>query len=168
LVCLSVPIAGAAWPDDPRSDPRSRTRPTATRMTPTAVAVHTTSIVGSAWTAEDAPIPGANLRLRNAEDGRIEAATRANDAGKFTFENVPPGSYVVELLNDTGRVETVGHVFSIAAGESVATFVRLGPRHSWVSAFFNNSAAVITTAAAAGGVTALAPPRLCSSPPCQD
>jgi hypothetical protein len=172
VLFVTVPLAGAGRPGDPPADRRGTARTNArpvtgaARVTPTAVAAHTTSIVGSAWNVDNTPIRFANLRLRDVVDGVIEALARANQAGQFAFENVPPGSYVVELLNDAGKVETVGHVFTIAPGESVATFVRVGSKVPWITAFFNNTAAAVATTAATGGITALAPPRLCSSPPC--
>lgn len=116
-----------------------------------------TSIVGHAWTAENSPIPNAQLRLRNVTTGKIEAHTVANEAGQFTFANVEGGSYVVEMINGTGRVLTVGHVFSIAPGETVGTFVRLGTKVPWFSGFFGNTAAAAASAAASTGITALAP-----------
>jgi hypothetical protein len=172
VLTLSAPVAGAGGPDTP-TDRRATTKTanakttTVTRGTPTSIGSHTTTIVGSAWNADNSPIKFANLRLRDVEDGRIEALTKANDAGQFSFENVPAGSYVVELVNDAGKIETVGHVFTIAQGESVATFVRLRTKVPWMVTFFNNAAGAITATAASGGITALAAPRLCSSPPCQ-
>lgn len=116
-----------------------------------------TSIRGHAWTAENTPIPHAQLRLRNVTTGKVEALAVANEAGQFTFANVEGGSYVVELINESGRVLTVGHVFTIAPGETVGTFVRLGTKVPWFSGFFENTAAAVASSAASGGITALAP-----------
>ena len=116
-----------------------------------------TSIRGHAWTAENTPIPNAQLRLRNVTTGKIEALAVADEAGQFTFSNVEGGSYVVEMINDAGRVLTVGHVFTIAPGETVGTFVRLGTRVPWFSGFFANTAAAVASIAASEGITALAP-----------
>src|SRR6516164_1090873 len=41
------------------------------------------TILGSAWNADNTPIKGANLRLRNVVTGKIEAETKANEAGEF-------------------------------------------------------------------------------------
>jgi hypothetical protein len=116
-----------------------------------------TAIQGIAWTATNAPIPHAKLRLRNVSIGKIDAVTEANDAGQFTFANIEPGVYVVELVNETGTVLAVGHAFTIAPGETVATFVRLGTRVPWFSGFFGNAAAAVASSAASQGITALAP-----------
>jgi hypothetical protein len=127
-----------------------------------------TSIIGAAWNADNTPIKSANLRLRNVVTGKVEAVTKANEAGQFTFDNVEGGNYVVELVTDTGHIQTVGNVFTIAPGETVATFVRLGPKVPWVTAFFNNTASSVASSAAAEGVSAVAPLAYCQSPPCHD
>jgi hypothetical protein len=80
--------------------------------------------------------------------GKIEAVTLANDAGEFTFPNVEGGSYVVELVNEAAAVQAVSHVFSIAPGETVATFVRLGTKRPRIGGFFENAAAAVVTGAA--------------------
>src|SRR5437016_5451426 len=99
-----------------------------------------TSILGNAWTSDNIPIKNAHLRLRNVTTGRIEANTIANEAGQFTFANIEGGAYVVEMVNDAGRLLTVGHVFNIAPGETVGTFVRLGTKVPWFTGFFGNTA----------------------------
>jgi hypothetical protein len=114
-----------------------------------------TTVLGTAWKADNTPIPQARLRLRNVTTGRGEATTTANGSGQFTFSNVEPGSYVIELINETGKVLALGQVFSLGPGETVATFVRLSARNSWLTGFFSNAATSAVTAASSLGVTAL-------------
>jgi hypothetical protein len=115
------------------------------------------SVVGAAWNADSTGIPGARLRLRNVTTGKITAATKADDSGQFRFDAIPSGSYVIELVDDSGKVLALGHVFTVAHGETVATFVRLGTRVPWFTGFFSNAAAAVISTAASEGVTALAP-----------
>jgi hypothetical protein len=122
-----------------------------------SVTVRFAAVVGVAWQADNTPIPGARLRLRDVSTGRSAAHTVANESGRFTFQDVLPGSYVVELVDPNGKVLTVGHSFTVARGETVATFVRLGTRGPWFNGFFANAAAAVASAAAAAGVTAIAP-----------
>jgi len=124
------------------------------------------SVLGAAWHHDNTAIKGANLRLRNAVTGKVLAIAKANDLGRFTFDNVEPGTYVVELVNDSGRVQTVSHVFTVAPGETVATFVRLDAHKSWATSFFSSTAGAIVATAATEGITALAPLDRCASPPC--
>jgi len=97
------------------------------------------------------------LRLRNGITGRIEATTVANAAGQFSFANVKGGTYIVELVNESGKVLAVGHAFVVTPGETAATFVRLRARVPWFAGFFDSAAAAATLTAAGIGVTALAP-----------
>ena len=154
IACLATPVLRA-------NDPAGRTTRTGTIRTGSAVnaPLHSrgTSILGNAWTADNKPIANARLRLRNVTTGKVEAITISNEAGQFTFANIEGGSYVVEMINEAGKVLTVGHVFSIAPGETVGTFVRLGTKVPWFSAFFGNTAAAAASAAASEGITALAP-----------
>ena len=114
-----------------------------------------TTIRGAAWKADNTPIPQARLRLRNVRSGRADATTTANGTGQFTFSNFEPGSYAIELVDDEGKVLALSQVFSLGPGETVATFVRLSARRSWLGAFFTNAAASAVTAASSLGVTAM-------------
>src|SRR5215471_17243453 len=125
-----------------------------------------TSIVGTAWNADNTPIKGANIRLRNVVTGQIAAVTKANDAGAFTFDNADSGSYLVELVTDSGHIRAIGNVFNLAPGETVATFVRVRTKVPWASAIFNSTVAAVATVAAAEGIAAIAPTGPCQSPPC--
>ena len=115
------------------------------------------SIRGNAWYADNTPIPNARLRLRNVKSGKIAATTTANELGQFVFDNVGTGAYMVELVDENGRVLTVGHTFTAQAGETVATSVRMTVRVPWFAGFFGNAAAAVAATAAATGITALAP-----------
>jgi len=132
--------------------------------------VRSSTVVGTAWEADNTPIKGAKVRLRDVVTGKIESVGTGNDAGQFQFDAIDPGSYVVELLSDAGKVRAVGHMFTIGPGETVATFVRLETKGPWAAAFFRNTASVVAIAAASQGITALSPAPLCragaASPPC--
>lgn len=117
----------------------------------------TTAILGAAWRADNSPVPRALLRLRNVVSGNVEATTVANDMGQFAFTGVQSGTYAVEVVTESGKLLSLGHSFTVAPGETVATFVRMAPKVPWLNAIFGNS----QTAAATGeqGTTlAAAPP----------
>lgn len=115
------------------------------------------SIAGAAWNADNTGLSGARLRLRHIGTGKITGAATADESGRFRFDNVAEGTYVIELVDESGKVLAVGHVFTIAKGQTVATFVRLGTRVPWFSGFFSNAAATAISSAASQGITALAP-----------
>jgi len=149
--------ASAAARADTRTDPPNRS---SVRPINGAVSPRSTSVMGSAWHSNNQPIPGARVQLRNVVTGKIAGNAVADDAGRFTFTNIEGGTYVVELVGANGKILTVGHPFVIAAGETVATFVRLAAQLPWYAGFFSNAAAAATTTAASYGITAIAPVQL--------
>jgi hypothetical protein len=127
---------------------------------PGVVGGRSTSILGAAWKSDNTPIPNAKLRLRNVLTGRIEATTVANELGQFAFTGIESGTYAIELVSDTAKVLTIGHTFTVAPGETIATFVRLGTKIPWFNGFFGNAAAAASATAASTGVTAIAPDEI--------
>jgi hypothetical protein len=123
------------------------------------VGVRGTSIVGAAWNADNSPLPGARVRLRNVTTGKVDATTVANELGQFTYTSVEPGSYVLELVSESAKLLSVGQTFTVGPGETVATFIRLGTKVPWIDGFFKNAAAAVAAAAASTGVTAIAPEK---------
>ena len=106
-------------------------------------------------------LPISKVRLRNLQTGRADAAATANEEGRFTFQNLEGGSYVIELVGDDGKVIALSQSFRIEPGETVATFVRLGVRQPRLAGLFSNAAAAVISAASSAGVTAIgsqAPP----------
>jgi hypothetical protein len=115
------------------------------------------SVVGAAWNADNSGIAGARVRLRAASNGKVGATTVADQTGRFRFDAISAGSYLIELVDESGKVLAVGQLFTIAPGETIATFVRLSARVPWFAGFFNNAAPAAITTAASAGITALAP-----------
>lgn len=113
------------------------------------------AVVGTAWYHDNYPIAHARLRLRDVITGVSLTTTEADDAGRFTFRDVKPGTYVVELVEDAGDVRAVGQTFMMGPGETVATFIRLGARVPWYHGFFSSATGSALTAAASLGVTAI-------------
>jgi hypothetical protein len=114
-------------------------------------------VLGHVWDADASPIADATLRLRNVVSGGTPMTTVSNESGEFTFSDVATGTYLVEYIDERGRLLAVSHTFGIAPGETVATFVRLRRRRPWYAEFFRNTAAAAVSSAAAIGVTAVVP-----------
>ena len=94
-----------------------------------AVGARSTSILREPHgEADNTPIPNARLRLRNVLSGKIAATTTANEMGQFAFNDVESGSYLVELVGENGKITAIGHAFTVAPGDTVATFVAWAPR----------------------------------------
>src|SRR5262245_48492532 len=114
------------------------------------------TVRGVALNSDHSPIPGARVRLRNTQTGRIEVKGVAGEDGRFVF-NARGGSYIAELVDDNGRVLAVGPVFRVGPEETVDTFVRLASRRPWFATVFSNAATAVIAAASTAGVTALGP-----------
>ena len=153
---LTTPVLAGARPDT-RSDPPNRT---AVRSITTGGSARSTTVMGAAWNVDNTPIPAARVQLRNVVTGKLAGTAVADDAGRFSFTGIEGGTYVVELVGPNGKILTVGHAFAIAAGETVATFVRLAAQVPWYAGFFSNAAAAAASTAASYGITAMAPVQL--------
>jgi hypothetical protein len=122
------------------------------------------AVTGTAWKADNTPLPGATIVLRGVDDGR-EAGMATTDAkGQFTFGRVAPGPYIVELRSRQGRVLAVSDLFLVSEGRTATTFVRLSARAPWFTGFFGNTAAAAIAAASSVGITALGSSGLPASP----
>lgn len=141
---------------------RAAQRAAASGLTNTAgtAAGRSTSVVGYLWTANNAAIPDATVQLRNTLTGQIEFFTQTDAVGQFTFNNVSGGSYVIEYATDSAsRVLALGHPFTIAPGETVATFVRMSNALPIIIPdVAGNVAASAVQSAASAGVTAVITP----------
>jgi hypothetical protein len=160
LVVASVAQISATAPQSsPARQSTVARRPDVPASRSLPVTARGTSVMGFAWTATNDPIVDASVRLRNVLTGQIEATAVTTQTGEFVFENIEGGStYVVELISENGGVRAVGHPFTVAAGETVATFVRLGVPAPWFTGMFGNTAAAVVSTAASAGIVAVAPP----------
>lgn len=125
-----------------------------------AASARSTSVVGYLWTANNTAITDATVQLRNTVTGQIEFLSQTNAVGEFTFNNVAGGSYVIEYASEqAGSVLALGHPFTVAPGETVATFVRMSNALPvFIPDVAGNVAASAVQSAASAGVTAVVTP----------
>lgn len=129
--------------------------------TVSATGARSTSVVGYLWTANNSAIPDATVQLRNTVTGQVELFTQTNAMGEFTFNNVAGGSYVIEYASEQASTNllALGHPFTVAPGETVATFVRLSNALPIIIPdVAGNVAAAAVQSAATAGVTAVVTP----------
>lgn len=138
-----------------------------------------TAVTGYLWTANNSPVTNATVQLRDTVTGQVEMYSRTNAAGEFLFTDMKGGSYVIEYVGSAGEtaaasaagnaggVLAVGSPFSVAPGETVATFVRtLNNVSIFVPDLASNVAASAVQTAASAGVTAVVTP-LAAEPPAE-
>ena len=113
------------------------------------------TVIGTVWSHNDAPIARARLRLRDVTSGQVVRTTQADELGRFTFVKVAPGSYIVELVDNSGKILALGQMFALGPVETVATFIRLGAPLPWYAGFFSNAAAAALASASSLGLTSL-------------
>jgi hypothetical protein len=124
------------------------TRPT-TSLTPfddtaaqlRSVGATTNAIVGRAVTELGQRVPYARLLLRNTITGQIEARATADQNGVFTFTDVVPSGYVIELVGADGSVLASSELVPLDNGDLKQATVRIAANSS-VRAIFGN---ILTT-----------------------
>jgi len=103
----------------------------------------TGKISGTARDAQGQALPNAKLQLRNVDTGQIVATGRSKPDGGYEFAGLAPGNYVVEIVDDSGRVLGLSVATALAAGGAATGLI-----------VALSSAGAIAGAAAAGGVGA--------------
>ena len=149
IVALITSATGGARQTAPSSGP------TPTSATVTLAKRETGTVVGTAWRADNTPLPRARIRLRNVRTGRSVARVESDSGGRFRFNTVEPDPYVVELLSNHDEVLALGELFGVTADTTATTWVRLSSRAPWFAGFFGNAAAAVIAAASGIGVTAV-------------
>lgn len=96
------------------------------------------AIVGRARTLTNQPVPYGRVVLRNTSTGLIEARATADQDGRFTFVDVIPSSYVVELVGADGSVIASSELVSIGEGDRRQATIRLAS-NSTVRALFGTN-----------------------------
>lgn len=184
LVALAMPAAHAQVPGVTQTG-RAAARAIAVRSTTSAAraaralsslgagssvsASRVTSVMGYLWAGEGTPVSNATVQLRNIVTGQIEQVSTTLQNGAFAFNGVEGGTYAIEYVSESGgNLVAIGQAFSVAPGETVATFVRLGSElvgtlTNAASTLASNAAqAVISTAASAGIAGSVAPEQAAS------
>ena len=103
----------------------------------------TGKLSGVARDAQGQAMPGVKLQLRNVDTGQLVATTKAGPGGAFEFTGLNPGNFIVEIVDDSGKIIGLSPSTALAAGGAIAGLI--------VSA---SAAGAMAGAAAAGGIGA--------------
>jgi hypothetical protein len=115
--------------------------------------IHVTAV-----SAVNSPLVHWTVRLRDARYGRPIALNLTDEAGRFTFRDVDPGTYTIELIGGDQTVRATSALLPVDAGASVFAVVRLPTDKGVVAALFGAAlaqAAALTLALT--GVPAMQP-----------
>jgi Carboxypeptidase regulatory-like domain len=127
----------------------------AAQQTPATGAIH-----GKATDSSGQPMPNYTVQLRNLADGHLAGTTTANAAGGFSFEGLPAGNYIVEVVSPAGAIVGSTAAIPVAAGATVSVSVAATAAGAIVSAApaaaatsgGMSTAMIVTTVAATAGV----------------
>jgi hypothetical protein len=103
----------------------------------------TGKISGTARDSHDQVLPGVKVQLRNVDTGQLVATTRAGADGAFEFTGLNPGTYIVELVDESGKIIGLSPSTALAVGGAVTGLVVVA-----------SAAGAVAGAAAAGGLGA--------------
>ena len=117
-------------------------------------------IRGTATTPDAVPVAGKAVRLRNLDTSMIEQVSATNRAGEFSFIARSEVPYVVEIVDEPGRVIAIGPVVVARAGEVAGSALIVPTAIPAYSNAFRSTVGAVATALGGTGLTALpsAPP----------
>jgi hypothetical protein len=112
-------------------------------------------IAGIVHDAAGQSLPNARLQLRNVDTAQIVARTRAAADAAYEFAGVAPGNYLVEIVDDAGRVIGLSSAAALVPNGAVTGLIAaLTASTAGAGAFFASTGGILLLLGIAGGVTA--------------
>ena len=133
---------------------------TTPRAAPPAAAEAARAVVaGSVVDQDRAPLPDAQVRVRNLRTSRIDQTAAANHKGEFRFLVDSDTPYVIELVDSEARIVSISDVITLNKGE-VSGILLTGTSRASLAQFFGNTTGAVAAALSGFGLTSLhaAPP----------
>jgi len=121
----------------------------------------TGSIAGTVRDAQGQPLPSVKLQLRNIDTGQVVATTRAGSDAAYQFTGIVPANYVVEIVDDSGRVLGLSVASSMAANGAITGLIvalsstgAAAAAAGGLGAFFASTGGILLLVGIGAGVTA--------------
>jgi len=122
----------------------------------------TGSIAGTVRDAQGQPLPSVKLQLRNIDTGQVVATTRAGADAAYQFTGIVPANYVVEIVDDSGKVVGLSVASSMAANGAItglivalsSTGAAAAAAAGGLGAFFASTGGILLLVGIGAGVTA--------------
>lgn len=83
----------------------------------------TGGVQGVARDAQQKTLSNHTVQLRNVQTGQLVGTGKTDAAGQFTFASLPPGSYMVEIVNAAGEIIGASAPIAVAAGTTASITV---------------------------------------------
>jgi hypothetical protein len=131
------------------------------------------TVKGLAYTSDLKPLPSMKVQVRNLQTATVVATTVTGPAGEYSFENLQPANYMIELVSADGRIVGMSSPFNLDPGVMVTvSVVSVGQgavassKGAGLSLFGMGPTATLAVLGAAGvaGVTAIVSTRQDASP----
>jgi hypothetical protein len=124
LVLQAVPVLVAqAIPQARARAARALAAPGALGGTPQAPPLG--AITGMAQNTAGEVLPRYSVHVRNLQTGQLVGTTTSNAEGAFSFANLVPGNYVIELVNSANLVVGTSASIAVGAGATSSAAVAL-------------------------------------------
>lgn len=121
----------------------------------------TGSIAGTVRDAQGQPLPSVKLQLRNIDTGQVVATTRAGADAAYQFMGIVPANYVVEIVDDSGKVLGLSVASSMAANGAITGLIvalsstgAAAAAAGGLGAFFASTGGILLLVGIGAGVTA--------------
>jgi hypothetical protein len=119
----------------------------------------TGKISGIARDAQNQVLPGVKVQLRNVDTGQLVATTKAAANGAFEFTGLNPGNYIVEIVDNAGKIIGLSPSTALAAGGAItglAVSASAGAiaAAGGAGAFFASTGGILLLVGIGAGVTA--------------
>jgi hypothetical protein len=95
--------------------------------------------------------PSRFVRLRNVDTGMLVATVQSDQQGLFVFQNLPPGNYLLELLDASGAISSASSPITISSAGQSVTGISLRPASSSKLGFFTRTPGILLLGAATAG-----------------
>jgi hypothetical protein len=113
-------------------------------------------INGTALSAVSQPLAFYTVRARNLQTGEIAGTTTTNAAGAFSFSSLPPANYVVEVVDQDGRIVGGSAAIGVAGGTTTTVTVTATATATETAAIAGPAAGGISKAVIVSAVAAAA------------
>src|SRR4051794_19155944 len=138
-----------------------------------ALAAESVTLTGTAYTSTKQPFANVRVQIRDIKSAQVVSSTTSSASGEYSFENLPAGTYIAEIVDGSNKVLGMSTPFTLGAAPKVTisvTATAQGVASAGGSAGFSMlglgpvSSLAVLGAASAAAVTAVVTTRQDASP----